>query len=104
MIMLAGRPRIYVRLGRKCRTARLRRVKAVSHGARIDSLAQSQKHFGVWRSIEQVVAFILRVWHSEMLADVAAQRMHLERQVASLHGVEEVETYRELGAEFAHDP
>ena len=33
------------------------------------------------------------------LLDVVGQRVHLQRQVAAVHGVEEVEPDRELGAE-----
>jgi hypothetical protein len=69
------------------------------HLATIDAGTQTEIDGSVRGGVEQVVAFILRVGHSEFVLDVLGERMNLEREVAALHGVQKVEADGEFVAE-----
>ena len=101
--MLARRPHVHVALGRKRIAAGLGGAQVGLHGMLVDAFAQPEIYRGVRTGVEQIVALVLRVRHGEPFLDVTAQGVNLQRQVATLDGVKEVETDRELGAEELHD-
>ena len=100
MVVLSGGPAIRVLLGREGQPRRSARipVRAII-AVGLDAFPQAQINAGVRPGIEQVVAFVLRVVHPEMLLDVFGERMHLERKIAAAHRVEEVEPDGKLIAE-----
>ena len=67
-----------------------------------DLLAALSDKQSVWRlrpGIEHVVAFVLGVMHPKMVLDVFRQRMHLEREIATAHRVQKIETNGKFIAE-----
>src|SRR5216684_6236569 len=99
VVMLASRPLIYT-IQRLKRCAILLRVMQLSdQSLSIDVSLQSKVHACVWSGVEQVIAFILRVGHPKIVDDVLLERMHLQRQIATLHGIEEIEANWKLSTE-----
>ena len=102
--MLPRRPPVHVELVREREAAAfLRAAQVAEHGRAVDALLQAEVHAGLLPGVEEVVALVLRVVHPEAVLDVLGQRVHLEREVAPAHRVEEVEADRELGAEARVD-
>src|SRR5580765_4865211 len=97
--MLASRPAIHE--GRRLeRCAILLRVtQFVDHSLLIDARLQSKVHACVRSRIEQVIAFVLRVSHPEIVDDVLVKWMYLQRQVSALHRVEEIKANWKLSTE-----
>src|SRR5258708_30554495 len=71
------------------------------HSLSIDSLLQAEINGPILASVQQVVTFILRVIHSELLANVFCTRMDLQGKVSAAHRVEEIRTDRKFRAESA---
>ena len=53
---------------------------------------------------QDVIAFVLRIVHAEVLLDIFRQRMNLQGKVSSLHGIQKIETDGELGTETPVHP
>src|SRR5581483_1909828 len=79
-------------------TACLGQAQIAGHLLLINSFLQTQINAGSGLGVQQIIAFVLRVMHSEFVLDVFGERMHLQRQIASTHRVEEVEANWELCA------
>src|ERR1017187_7444890 len=60
-------------------------------GLGVNIFLQTEIDGRVRAGVEQVITFVLRVVHAEMVLDVFGQRMHLERQMATAHRVEKIE-------------
>src|SRR6185369_14848063 len=69
----------------------------------VDTRIQTEINASVRASIQQVVTLVLRVVHSELAANVLGLWVHLQREVASTHRVEEVEADWELRSESGID-
>ena len=64
----------------------------------VNAGAEAQIHIGVgfFHRVQNVVAFVLRVVHSELVLNVLRQRMHLQAQILAVHGVQHIEADREF--------
>ena len=104
MIVLAGGETVDVFLGGEIeirRFARARRSRSIA--VAIDAFLQAQIDAGAFFGVEHVVALVLGVIHAEVFADIGREGMHLKREVAAAHGVEEVEADGKLRAEACDD-
>ncbi len=61
--------------------------------------AQIDRSIALRNGVKDIVAFVLRIVHAEILLDVLGERMHLKREVLSADGIEEVKADGELRAE-----
>ncbi len=96
--MLLGRKLVHVSFCTKRRPTVVCEPQFADHCLSIDSLLQAEINGAILASVQQVVAFILRVIHSELLANVFCTRMDLQGKVSSAHRVEEIKTDRKLRA------
>src|ERR1700730_3701788 len=103
MIMLPSRKLVHVLCCPKLRSTVLCQAQVADHCFGVDTRLQTEIYASVRASIEQIVTLVLRVVHSEFAANVLCLWVHLEREVASTHRVEEVETDRELRSESGID-
>ena len=103
MIVLLRRPRVHVPLGGKRRSACLRRFEIHPHLRRINSRLQPQVYHCIRLRIQEVVALVLRIRHAEVLGNVRAQGMNLQRKIAALHCIQKIEPDGELRAELLYD-
>src|SRR6266566_993314 len=93
----------HVVCGTEQRAATLGRLELVREAPRVDPVLEAQVDLSSCLGVAHVVALVLRVVHPEALADVVPERVNLERQVAAVPGVEQIEADRELGAEGLED-
>ena len=100
VVMLLRRPLVHIARGVKRFARFLRMLESIYHFDGIYILTQSEKHGGTLRfGIQKIIAFVLGIVYSESIADILCGGMHLQAQIAALHGVEKVETYGEILAE-----
>ena len=92
VVVLFDRPAFHVLFGIERSAAVLRRFQFGDHHFGLDVFPQTEINASIFLHIEHVIALVLCVKHAEMLADVFGQRMHLQAQVAPVHGIEEIET------------
>ena len=79
MVVLASRPDIHILLGRKDEAALLRRAQIIQHLRWLGAVAQTKINRRVLACVENVVALILCVIHSELILDIFGQWMNLKR-------------------------
>src|ERR1039458_9622031 len=91
MVVLFGRPLVGVLVDWKCGAAGLRSLEVRGHGGGIDPAPQAEVNARSGSGIQQVIALVLRIMHSEMVLDVFGERMHLKRKVAATDGVQSEE-------------
>ena len=82
-------------------TAFLCFIKGINHLFRFDPLFHPQIHGSIFCRIQHIIAFVLRVVHTELFLYILCQRMYLQTQISSLHRIEKVETDRKLVTETA---
>ena len=99
VVVLARREHVDVFLGVERMLAVGRCAQVGEHLCGSDARLQTEVDDSVVGRVEHVVALVLGVGHAERVADVLRQRVHLQREVAAAHRVEEVESDREFGAE-----
>ena len=96
MVVLFGRPFVYIFLGIESSARLLRLIQGGNHFIGIYPVFQAQVDGSPFTRIEQVVAFVLRIIDTERITDILRRGMHLQTQVAPSHRIEEVETDREV--------
>ena len=99
MVVLLGRPLVDILVRGKCGPAVLRLLQVARHGGGIDPFPQAEIDGRPGSGVQQVIALVLRVVHSEMVLDILGERMNLERKIAAAHGVQKVEPDGKLVAE-----
>ena len=57
----------------------------------VDAFFQTEIYDGIWCCVEQIVAFVLCIGQAKFALGELVGGMYLQTEVASLHGVEEVE-------------
>src|SRR6202007_771318 len=103
MIVLPSRKLVRVLCRFKRRSAILCCAQVADHCIGVDTRLQTQIHASVCASIQQIVTLVLRIVHSELAANVLCLWVHLQREVASTHRVEEVEADWKLRSESRID-
>ena len=104
VVVLLRRPAVHVALVREAEAARPARGAGRGPSPRGSTPSRTPRYTQAPSpGVEQVVALVLRVVHPEAVLDVLGQRVHLQREVAAAHRVEEVEADRELVAEARVD-
>ncbi len=101
--MFARRPPVHELGGIERASTALGFPQPSRHPHGVDVRPQAKVDAGVRCGVQHVIAFVLRVGHSELVLNVFGQGMDLEREIASLHGVEEIEPDGELRAEARMD-
>ena len=74
-------------------------LQSTDHILRLRSGLYTQINAGILLRIQNVVAFILRIGHTECTFDVICQRMNLQTQVLSVNGIQEIKTDRKFRTE-----
>src|SRR5487761_330135 len=103
MIMLLRRPSVDISLRGKRFPFFLGGPEFTNHCASIDVFRQTEINASTLFRVEQVIALVLRVWNAELFLNVLGERMNLQRQIAALPRIEEIETDRELSSESPVD-
>ncbi len=99
MIVFLGRKTIDVFLGIEQDLSPVGRIQILDHLILVDPFLQAQINAGTLLGIQDIVAFVLRIRHSERTVNVLGQRMHLQRQILSSDRIQEVESDRKLCSE-----
>ncbi|MBT5579676.1 MAG: hypothetical protein HOJ56_05145 [Acidimicrobiaceae bacterium] len=99
VIVGSGRPLIDVSIGIELCAVLLGGAEVSEHRLRNCPCLHAQIDSAVGFGIEDVVALILGVVKPEVCLDVFGDRVNLKREVATAHGVQKIESDRELGPE-----
>src|SRR5712664_3907438 len=90
MVMFSCGPMTDILFGREGTLAALRNAQVLEHGSGINTIAQSKIDSAIVPCIQQVVAFVLRVVHTKIVLDVFRERVDLQREIATAHGVQKI--------------
>src|SRR5215469_9550596 len=101
--MFASRKFVDVFVGREFAFPVLSTLQVAGHQFSINAIFEAQIDTGVTFGVKHVVALILGVIHSEMLADVGGEWMDLEGKISTSDRVQEIEADRKLGTKTRGD-
>src|SRR5258708_35701567 len=99
VVVLLGREPIHIRLSLEGVAICLSCLQFSYHGVPIYLALSAKIDASVLTSIQKVIALVLGVFHPEFVPDVLGLRVNLQREVATSHGIEELETNREASPE-----
>src|SRR6266536_5160250 len=99
MVVLLGWELVHIFFGSEGMIICLSHLQFPYHCVSIDMALSAKIDISVLAGLEQIVAFVLRVLHPELLTDELCFRMNLQGEVSTSHCVEEIETNRELSSE-----
>jgi hypothetical protein len=85
-------------VGLKIALTLLRSFEIRHHGLGVHSIPETQVYHGTLFGVHEIIALILGVVHAEFFLNVLGKGMHLQAQIAAVHGVEKVETDGKLVA------
>ena len=96
VVVLLGFPLVDVAFHIKFAARPLRLIKCGYHFFAVNTGLQAEIHMRIFFGIEQIVALILCIIYAECVAYILCGGVNLQAQIAALHSVEKVESYRKI--------